>query len=213
MEKVKYHPILFSTPMVQAIMENRKTQTRRIVKLPKYHPSRTEKQHDVMTIKDWNLYDGNNELIGKLKCPYNVGDVFWVRETFHKIHDAETDEFLRFGYKADKDWIGAKWIPSLFMPKEACRNYLKIKSIRVERLQDISEEDAIAEGAKDRLRHSDLKVLEGLKDWVIPSPFLQHQFGFLAIWCTINGCDNWISNPFVWVYEFEKIEKPLDFRV
>lgn len=211
--KVKTHPILFSTPMVQAILEGRKTQTRRVVKLPNYHPSMLEKQKNKLTIKDWKLYDGNQEVIGNMKCPYQIGDIFWVRETFHTIHDAETHDFLRYGYKADNDYRGALWKPSLFMPKEACRLFLKIKSIRVERLQDISEADAIAEGARDHLKHTDLKILEGLGNWKIPRPFGHHQFGFSSIWCTINGCQNWLENPFVWVYEFERIEKPLNFGV
>jgi hypothetical protein len=84
------------------------------------------------------------------------------------------------------------------MPKEACRLLLKIKSIRVERLQDISEEDAIAEGA---IQH------EKETDW------LTAKFGFEMIWLKINGKESWISNPFVWVYEFEKIEKPNDFGI
>ena len=63
MTTTKFHPILFSTPMIQAILENRKTQTRRVIKLPNYHPSAVEKQKDKMTIKDWILYDGNQEVM------------------------------------------------------------------------------------------------------------------------------------------------------
>lgn len=207
----KTHPILFSTPMVQAILEGRKTQTRRVVKLPNYHPSMLEKQKNKLTIKDWKLYDGNQEVIGNMKCPYQIGDILWVRETFHTIHDAETHDFLRYGYKADNDYRGALWKPSLFMPKDACRIFLKIKSIRIEQLQDVSWEDAIAEGIK--------------KTWISDNPecckyknYLQNNEGslfpkgsFMSLWASINSLESWNSNPFVWVYEFEKIEKPLNF--
>ncbi len=203
----KYRPILFSTPMVQAILEGRKTMTRRVIKLPNYHPSRPEKQINNLDIINWVLYDGNKEQIATIKCPYEVGDVLWVRETFVKKEDV----YFKYAAVAEvwqREW---KWKPSIFMPKEACRIFLKVKSIRVERLQGISEEDAKAEGAKDILKIDELKMLKGLGDWKIPRPFLMHQFGFLSIWCKINGCENWLQNPFVFVYEFEIIEKPSDF--
>lgn len=198
--------------MVQAILENRKTQTRRVVKLPNYHPSMLEKQKNKLTIKDWKLYDGNQEVIGNMKCPYQIGDILWVRETFHTIHDSETHDFLRYGYKADNDYRGALWKPSLFMPKDACRLFLKIKSIRVERLQDISEADAIAEGV---LRISDYGSTGYL---LYTEPNASHTdidavWSFESLWISINKEESWNSNPFVWVYEFERIEKPLNFGV
>jgi len=222
MSNVKYYPILFSTPMVQGILEGKKTQTRRTKGLEAINENPDEWKFDgIGTIvsfpaskKDFKIHYCfiNPKTGGKrnIFCPYEVGDVLWVRETFRSI---EQDVGLpRFEYKATENVnLTDKWKPSLFMPKKACRIFLKLKSIRAERLQNISEEDSIAEGAKDRLRHSDLKFLEGLGDWTIPSPFGSHQFGFLAIWCTINGCENWLKNPFVWVYEFERIEKPNDF--
>lgn len=250
----KFHPILFSTPMVQAIQEKKKYQTRRTKGLESINENPDAWKHvGIATFanipvqkNDFRIYQcfedkatGKQELV---KCPYELDDVLWVRETFEYFEstynpNGTTDDknsSVKIQFVADNkisNEISVTKIqalkalvkiekgklekpiynPSIFMPKQACRTFLKIKSIRVERLQDISEGDSIAEGAKDRLKHSDLKVLDGLKDWVIPSPFLQHQFGFLAIWCTINGCDSWIKNPFVWVYEFEKIEKPLDF--
>lgn len=198
--KTKYHPILFSTPMVQGIDENRKTQTRRIIKLPNYHPSRTEKHQSLMTIKDWNLYDENNELIGKMKCPYEVGDVLWVRETFTEWPKGE---FQYFAKTALGNELG-KWKPSLFMPKIACRTFLKIKSIRAERLNEISNEDAIAEGV---FEHAD----GGFMNYLFTAGHVCAQVSFESLWRVINGKDSWNKNPFVWVYEFEKIEKPEDF--
>lgn len=206
----KFHPILFSIAMVQAIQEGRKTQTRRVVKYP-------------LKLKGWHLSIGESATPPPLEfCPYEVGDVLWARETFRKVsHYGFESSFIEYksgGNNAhctipDEDQIIPmdKWKPSIHMPKEYARIFLKIKSIRVERLQKISEDDAQQEGAKDRLKHSEMKVLEGLGDWPIPSPFQNHQFGFLSVWCSIYGCENWLENPFVWVYEFEKIEKPLDF--
>lgn len=198
MSKTKYHPMLFSTEMVQAILEGRKTQTRRIVK-DKLLQSATPE-------------DDLEFLLMTIIQKYKVGDVLWVRETFRPIE--QEVGLPRFEYKATEEInLTDKWKPSLFMPKEACRIFLKIKSIRVERLQSINKNDAKAEGAKKILKYSELKVLSELEDWKIPRPFLEHQLSFLSIWCTINGTESWKANPFVWVYEFEQIEKPLDFIV
>lgn len=211
--KTKFHPILFSTPMVQGLLDDRKKQTRRTKGLEEVNKnldvildlkmiSDNEKVYALVRTKSKGTY--------KVLCPYNVGDVLWVRETFREIKQDNGNP--RIEYKATETInLSDKWKPSIFMPKPACRIFLKIKSIRVERLQDINEKDAKAEGAKDTLKFSELKCMKDLGHWIIPRPFSQHQFGFLSIWCNINGPKNWLLNPFVWVYEFEKIEKPNDF--
>lgn len=207
-----FHPILFSTPMVQALLNGTKTQTRRIVKLPNYHPSVPEKQKKLLTIKDWILYDGNNEEIGTMRKPDKEGDVLWVRETFRGIE--QDFGCPRFEYKATENInLGDKWKPSIFMPKEACRIFLKVKSIRIERLQDISEEDAQAEGIKktwiaDKLRDCRFKnYINNGEGSLLPCE------SFRSLWHSINGPSSWIENPYVFVYEFVKIEKPLDLIV
>ncbi|MBC7847234.1 MAG: hypothetical protein H7Y10_12155 [Flavobacterium sp.] len=192
----KYHPILFSTPMVQAILEGRKTQTRRIVKYP-------------LQLKGWLVSIGESENPPPIEfCPYEVGDVLWVRETF-----AEWPKVM-FQYKASTH-IGSeigKWKPSIFMPKEACRIFLKLKQIRVERLQDISEEDAIAEGVISFF--NPLFQETRFKDYMISySECREASRSFCSLWESINGLNSWNQNPFVWVYEFEQIEKPNDFIV
>jgi hypothetical protein len=207
MEKsnTKFRPILFSTPMVQALIEGTKTQTRRVIKLPNYHPSILEKQTDKMDIKDGIVYDGNGEIIGKLKYPYNVADVLWVRETFNLGADE------KIFYKAfSDDLYSYRWKPSIFMPKEACRIFLKIKSIRVERFNEISEEDAIAEGI--------IKIADygstGYKLYTEPDASytdIDAIESFSSLWESINGRDSWDKNTFVFIYEFERIEKPLGF--
>jgi hypothetical protein len=217
MKKVitKYHPILFSTPMVQAIQQDRKKQTRRTKGLEKVNQNPDEWKYDGLRddfdLKDvYACFKKDDDAPMLIKCPYNIGDALWVRETSYKCLAENLKGVYYYKASIHSGW-DFKWKPSIFMPKEACRIFLKIKSIRVERLQEISEEDSIAEGAKDRLKYIDLKTLEALRGWNIPRPFGNHQFGFLALWCSINGCENWLQNPFVWVYEFEQIEKPLDF--
>jgi hypothetical protein len=133
---MKFIPILFSTPMVQAILDGKKTQTRRIVK---------PQPQDVTHYEDGTVVWHPNVI----KSPYEVGDVLWVRETFfctkYYEHTPLFKDKGKYVYKATENFIGLhKWKPSLFMPKKACRLFLHVKNIRVELLQDISEQDAIA---------------------------------------------------------------------
>jgi hypothetical protein len=210
-------PILFSTEMVRAILDRRKTQTRRIVK-----PQPPADNIDSETIVERDDCMGYPAMVASWECetdfhnvkfPYGViGDILWVRETWQKMEEGYKNIHGKpFIYQAD--WLeggkgkiahGGKWKPSIHMPKEACRLFLKIKDIRVERLHQITENDAISEGAPDTLKIDDLRVMNGM-DWTIPRPFLMHQFGFMAIWCKINSPENWLQNPWVWVIEFERI--------
>lgn len=191
MSKTKYHPILFSTPMVHAILEGRKTQTRRVVK-------------DKL-LQNATPDDDIEFLLLTIIYKYKVGDVLWVRETFTQWPKGE---FQYFVDTALGNELG-KWKPSIHMPKEACRIFLKIKSIRVERLQDISEEDAIAEGIVFK-NHSEAGIV--YKNYLKENAFFFYPVkSFCSLWESINGDKSWDKNPFVWVYEFEQIEKPLDF--
>jgi hypothetical protein len=180
-------PIVFSTPMVKAILSGHKKQTRRIVKPP-----------FAGWITDENLKtEWANAL--KEKCPYGMaGDILWVRETWQYVEFGREPEEQGYVYKASnngKDWQDNdtewKWKPSIFMPKAACRLFLKITGIRVERLQDISDEDAAAEGVS-----------------IHPSA----RMAFASLWDKINGKNNWNSNPFVWVISFESTNRPKGFR-
>jgi len=220
---MKFVPMLFSTEMVQAILAGRKTQTRRIVKFPNYHPSILEKQLDKLTVKDNEVFDGNNESIGKLRAKYgNVGDVLWVRESFHYVLDAETLEFLEYGYKATRELHDkkGKWKPSIHMPKDACRLFLKIKDIRIERLHDISEKAAVAEGIK--FHYDEIFKCNSYKHYTMNAQHHgdpEHDYpstvdpkkSFQSLWHKINGPTSWVKNPWVWVIEFERIEKPNKF--
>lgn len=206
---MKFIPILFSTEMVHAILAGRKTQTRRLLKLSNYNPSRTEKQPKVMTVKDLKLYDGNGELIGDLIMKYGKpGDVLWVRESF-LINVIGESPYL---YKASSTISKfLKWKPSIHMPKEAARIFLKIKDIRVERLFDISATDAIAEGIAAVDKINDIVFYKDYRKNYQPSVLRHPIKSFLSLWESINGVDSLNDNPWVWVIEFEKIEKPKNF--
>lgn len=211
----KFRPILFSTPMVQAIQEGRKTMTRRKFK-PKDEPYLINEKSFIAYSDShgWGVKHkiGDNpdrfEITQKFKCPYGkVGDVLWVRETWKEGH-AKSESFR---YRATYDFLKEvdkllKWKPSIFMPKAACRIFLEITDIKIERLQDISEDDAIAEGI--------LIDEEGVECWDYEE---KHFYdtpidSFQSLWQSINGAESWEANPFVWVIEFEQITKPLNFK-
>lgn len=194
---MKERPILFSTPMVQAILAGRKTQTRRVVKpqpdedgLAKFIPSQR-----------WEDTGGK-----AYTCPYGkVGDVLWVRETWKEAPEQAT--WKKYSYKADYNSHLAqlgKWKPSIFMPKDASRIWLKITNVSVERLQDITNKDAMSEG---------IESIDHGVHWrnYVPSEiscFIHPMHSFESLWTSINGEDSWNANPWVWVIEFERIEKP-----
>lgn len=199
----KAKPILFSTEMVQAILDGRKTMTRRIVKSDVGEQPSAE----IVTDAEIAAYDKDGEMYPKLlkgisaefdkgewivKCPYDIGDILWVRETFAIIANS-------FKYKADLEvipkWADIKWRPSRFMPFEACRIFLEVKNIRVERLQDIKYDDILKEGwdVKNSLPITDNTAGEDAREW------------WRNLWVKINGQDSWDESPWVWVYEFERI--------
>ena len=186
-------PILFSTPMVQAILENRKTMTRRTHGLEKINGCTNAWEIETSKLTRIFYFQGKSDY--QLAFPrYNVGDHIWVRETFfdtrkwkHAPLFAESPDFI---YKADEDaFIGEhKWKPSLFMPKEAARIWLEVTKVRCEILQEISNEDCVSEG----IPASDLQGEEYRQ--------------FVNLWESINGKDSWLNNPFVFIYEFKRIE-------
>ena len=198
-------PILFNTEMVKAILDGRKTCTRRLVKfLPGKNPQWTGYIKDGLM-----LYNGKNEPCIK-KAPYQPGDILYVRETWGKGYEEGT-----YIYKADdkladlptfKDSTKLIYHPSIHMPKEAARIWLKVTDVRVERLQDIMEAEAILEGAINNIAfiHSPDNEYDHIHT------AREH---FIDIWnSTIKKSDTdkygWNANPWVWVIEFERCEKP-----
>ncbi len=212
-------PILFNTEMVRAILDGRKSCTRRLVKFfAKKNPLWTGYIKDGLM-----LYNGRNEPCIR-KAPYQPGDILYVRETwteecgkYYYRADYDSDyldqcETLSGGYPAScRNHPGCDgcmatstrihWHPSIHMPKEAARIWLKVTNVRVERLQEISAESALAEGA-DKYIHTNGGLDENM---TITS--------FIGIWnSTIKKSDinryGWDASPWVWVVEFERCEKP-----
>lgn len=201
-------PILFSTEMVRAILDGRKTCTRRLVRfLPGENPQWTGYIRDGLM-----LYNGRNEPC-ITKAPYQPGDILYVRETWcddrQFTHDSTPG---RYFYKASESG-NFKWKPSIHMPKEASRIWLKVTDVRVERLQSITVEGAIREGAEGEKCHHTNAGAFGCTDclntgWIEPP-----QVEFMQIWnSTIKKSDidryGWDANPYVWIIEFEQCEKP-----
>ena len=177
---IKERPILFSTPMVEAIMNDRKTVTRRIVKA-----------QDVMNHPEVDVDDFISV------CRYGKkGDILWIRETFaRKIHGNRSSEFA---YKAGMNPEQQRyvWKPSIHMPKEACRFILRITKVNVEKVQDITEEEAIKEG---------VFFDEGSGYFYVGDDIMagSAKEAFRQLWIKINGEESWNSNPWLWVIDFE----------
>lgn len=214
-------PILFSTAMVKAIQAGRKSVTRRIFKVGKEivnHPKET-------VSFDYEIQEAVYNSIGSqswYKCPYGtVGDIIWVRETFAEANCLSKggSKFSHYVYKADNDPLHNhfKWKPSLFMPKDACRLFLEITEIRVERLQEISENDAVLEGVRtdSDIRYS-CYLCDGIghigAKYMCEDGFFDNAFeSFRSLWISIIGQESWDDNPFVWVISFKRVERPLGF--
>ncbi len=205
-------PILFSTPMVQALLDGSKTQTRRIIQVGK-HPAVAG--YNLGNDGLWYAYAHSPEIrqmyvttfpYAGTKCPYGkVGDLLWVRETFY--HDERCNP--SYSYKADnleQDIIRENqflcnklpWKPSIHLPRWASRITLEILNIRVERLQDLSSGDAIAEGIKanGEFGYKDYSG-KGSNYCNAPRP------SYFSLWEKINGEGSVKNNPWVWVIEFK----------
>lgn len=151
MSKPRELPILFSGPMVRAILDGRKTQTRRADKS------------------------------GGTKPRCASGDLLWVRETWGEYGQSKDGPI--YVYRADHDRSAPRWKPSIHMRKEVARIWLRVIQVKRERIQDITEEDAIAEGVASRDE-------------------------FIALWESIHGAGSWERNDWVWVYAFVRTERP-----
>ena len=187
-------PILFNTDMVRAILDGRKTVTRRVVKPQHLRvlDSPYHKEHPDVPDK---------ALLAKLcEPPYSPGDILWVRETWAKSADWYDDLVSGYEYKADHpNSDGWGWRPSIHMPREAARIFLRVTDVRVERLQEMHAEDSLREGVKLHLGgivngDSPLKPFGDLWDSTI-KPADRERYG-------------WAANPWVWVIAFERCKKP-----
>lgn len=204
---MKERPIIFNAEMVRAILNGRKTQTRRALNW-KRQPYTEMGERDDGSLWPW-AEDGERGGDIWFSCPFGeVGDRLWVRETFMDLTgtgiEATTGKFEGFAYRADtpagsygyevRKEYGLKWTPSLHMPRKACRILLEITAVRVERLNDISHEDAKAEGCCYGRGG-------GVPDFAVTPA--DH---FPTLWASIYGVENWRANPWVWVIEFRRLE-------
>jgi hypothetical protein len=223
----KERPILFSAPMVRAVLAGTKTQTRRIAKFPP-----TTSAFVVSPERDGKWWPTNrgDYVGGGIVCPYGEpGDRLWVRETHAQFavgnrsgvapqcvaYRATCDEDGGFDYVNNGDEIMrlkvTKWTPAIYMPRWASRITLEVTRVRVERLHDITEEDARAEG---------VEAMDGMFDEVelcriakiAGSSYEDARGWFAALWCQINGEDSWRANPWVWVVEFKRMEAAARLR-
>jgi hypothetical protein len=204
-------PILFQTEMVKAILEGRKTQTRRDNKIAnQWDPIwQVSKESD----QSWCMRTGSQYSVPYFKCPYGQpGDMLWVRETWGQPYLEEDLANCKYLYKADWNAInqvkqaivGERWKPSIHMPKSASRIWLMIEDIRVERVQDINESDARAEGVayikSDKFFHTG--YLNYLKRDLDDPNYMLAMNSFASLWIMINGEESWNENPWVWVVQF-----------
>lgn len=223
-------PIIFSTDMVRAIINGRKTVTRRILK------PQPEELIDTTVVDDWEIggvlessdefeirVPGSYEWLADIKNVYgHVDDLLWVRETFKQVsHYAFFDDVI-FQFRADGKTTMPQlnhpeadvdqlidmsaWKPSIHMHKSIARIWLQIQNLRIERLHNITQEDAINEGIEvfksdDGLvgnRFRDYLASDDPMDW-----FLRPRDSFESLWAKIHAQDSWDLNPWVWVIKFK----------
>lgn len=218
MDGVKERGILFSAPMVHVILEGRKTQTRRAYKNRK-HPDFG------CGIAASELAREQQHVIDRI-CPFGQpGDRLWVRETWQGPLIDNLDEYRADpdGYKKPEHCVYAadggappefitlddelvqRWRPSIHMPRWASRILLEITAVRVERLNDISEADAMAEGA-DCLRTENCTEKERrLLDLPLMDDHTPYRNGFALLWESLSGSGSWASNPWVWAIDFKRV--------
>jgi hypothetical protein len=195
MTKPIERPILFSGEMVRALLEGRKTQTRRIIKP---QPDIADPELEKVLPAAWE--DGFIDV----KCPYGIiGDRLWVRETFC-AESQQTIHYRADGWEYDG---GGGWKPSIHMPRWASRIDLEVTAVRVERLQDISEADAVAEGIESFMQYGQQAYADYLKR---RHCVYDSRFSFKSLWESINGFDSWQVNPWVWVIEFRRVPHDQD---
>lgn len=193
---MKARPMLMSAPMVRAILAGNKTQTRRVVKP---QPQRVDGGVPFGDAPDWAHAEPGCAV---MRCPYGKpGDRLWVRETWNTSANVLPPISEPYIYAADLGPTGvsrwaASWKPSIHMPRAASRITLEVTGVRVERVQDISVADAIAEGVNIHPDHHS-KPRES-----IYSPVQAYR----DLWESINGTGSWEANPWVWVVEFKRLE-------
>lgn len=218
---MKERPILMTEENAQKCHEGTKTQTRRIVSVPSWASGDDMLKLSIQRTATGIAYYEDGMPVKRLTCPYGVvGDRLWVRESIYIDHfdylkgplpkdrPALDDGMLiyrgagtccqQFG-ECDCAGKGAAWRPSIHMPRWACRTVLEITEVRVERLQDISDADALAEGVS-------VKPDDEIAARVAGPPETGARMEYFALWESIYGVGSWSLNPWVWVIAFKKVE-------
>ena len=233
-EQIAARPILFSAPMVRALLDGSKTQTRRVVKpqpwcnkVDQWLWERRPGQHIAFHPElDEDYYPGT-----KLQhvCPYGQpGDTLWARETWACVETRQSEKRACISYRAENEMSASmllhpkdvpdhsafdslrplkrKWRPSIHMPRWASRITLKVTGVRVERVQDIKYEDSIAEGIEDWTNRYPGNKLRCWKNYHDNLPVTIPGVSFQTLWDSINAKRGhaWASNPWVWVVELER---------
>lgn len=243
---MKERPVLMSTPMVAAEKEGRKTETRRIKGLDIINDAPDQVAFENFILVDGILYARFSDILDsiiRIKCPYGQpGDVLWVRETFVAGQEMDANEYFisdkdggfvdKIWYRADGDldcWFNGTemvetipWKPSIFMPKKACRTFLEITSIGIERLQDISQADIISEGIRYPVNAENNNILFRMGEENAAYEFMPEGFSlnqkhsipwtekdllfahWAELWCSLHGRESWNKNPWVWVIKFKR---------
>ena len=222
---MREHPIIFSTPMVQAILDGNKTQTRRVIK------PQPNNEYGIVytTIEGFQCAPPGEQIWGEteegesfqIKPKYEKGDLLWVKETWSTMPYGQCSDGsvnLEYAYKADGS-LGNfpeitiaknldKWKPSIHMPREAARLFLEVKSVRVERLKNITQDDLRKEGVMKMFEKADMSELCIWRDCVSAIERINKKV-FSRYWDSLNAKRgySWESNPWVFVYKFIRVEK------
>jgi len=185
-------PILFTPENAQKCHEGTKTQTRRIIKPQPISISWFEHQNGWCARVREDTGSAESPAYVMVPCPYGiVGDRMWVRETWAKRGEMQSAIFKAEEKRAIGAYGCVKWKPSIHMPKWACRTWLEITEIRVQRLQEISEDDCYAEGLQRGMVDD---RSDAMQSW------------YRELWESINGPGSWATNPWVWAITFRKVQ-------
>ncbi|HBZ8551638.1 TPA: hypothetical protein MM834_004294 [Salmonella enterica subsp. houtenae] len=222
---MKERGMIFNAEMVRAILDGRKTQTRRVLgtyqDAVKFCPEWDVNGKQIFIVLGEKDHTGMNPVITAIPCPFGQpGDRIWVRETF-RVHSRATD-FATLVYRAsvrnswteqthrvpvavcNKPATADKWTPSIHMPRWASRILLEITDVRVERLHSISERDALREGLFQLPASGRYCLQPGMQYFGMASHSAKEVYSWL--WASVYGEESWAANPWVWVIEFKRVE-------
>ncbi len=223
---MKERPIIFNADMVRAVLDGRKTQTRRIMRVqPESNQFGLLRITDSTKHRDIGKYHwaesnatGNHVRSKLFTCPFGaVGDRLWVRETWARYNIDQYSHDMAYRATIPDDWPKeGRWRPSIHMPRWASRITLEITGVRVERLKSISEAGAKAEGLAEITKDGSLFKF-GIPDrdgypgtddngWPWTEWERNPVDAYCKLWQSIYGDDSWQANPWVWVIEFKRVE-------